>query len=114
MPRILKGDIKRRNSHNWGEYFDGKRRVFEGGKDFKNRHTFTSSVHQAAKRLGYAVTTKSEGKNIEVQGLGKKKAAKAKTARAPRKSAKAKTAAPAKRARKAKVLNGVSQVAEAA
>lgn len=111
MPKVLKGDIAPRSKHPWEEYFDGRKRIFFYGKDFKNKHSFSSSIHQAARRLGATVRTKSDGKNIELQAMKGKRTTK-KVARKP-----ATKRAPAKRKaapRKAKtVSNGIAHEAAA-
>lgn len=82
MPKLLKGDLEyNRFRYNWKENFDGKARVFEFKKDFDNKNSFVSTVHQAARRAGIHAMTVSKGKNVEVQALqkiGSKPKAKAK------------------------------------
>jgi hypothetical protein len=109
MPKVLKGNLEySRHRYNWKENFDGKKRVFEFKKDFDNKNSFVSTVHQAARRMGVRAMTVSKGKNVEVQVAGK--IAKAKPA--AKKAAKKVAKKPAKRtARKAKakvVTNGVA------
>lgn len=72
MPKLLKGNLEyNRFRYNWKENFDGKARVFEFKKDFDNKNSFVSTVHQAARRAGIHAMTVSKGKNVEVQALGK-------------------------------------------
>jgi hypothetical protein len=94
MPKLLKGDLEyNRFRYNWKENFDGKARVFEFKKDFDNKNSFVSTVHQAARRAGIHAMTVSKGKNVEVQALGK-------VGKKPKAKSKAKPAARAKPAKR--------------
>lgn len=111
MPKILKGKIEySRHRYNWKENFDGKARVFEFKKDFDNKNSFVSTVHQAARRAGIHAMTVSKGKNVQVQALskpsfGKKAKAKPATKKAP---AKAKAKRAPRKAKAKAVTNGVA------
>lgn len=111
MPQVLKGNIEYdKHRYPWKEYFDGKARVFKFKKDFDNKNSFVSTVHQAAKRAGLHAMTVGQGKDVKVQALGKiekngRKTAKAKPA--AKKAAKPK-AKPAKRKASVRLPKGVS------